>query len=631
MQNQQDLNNILQNFSTLKTASPYKQVDCLIENLSLEVVNVQGKRQADPTGFYLLQEYTSNEITDIVRKQRELERSPLTNLMPQTLDEAKHKEDTLYFLTKTNTDIAYSKPLAEHFSTQPYNTAFIAQVLTELANKIKAWNSPNDFETQTLSAYEWLKRYTPISHSTTAPALVVLGNKVLRNPLAYAMQSTWWEGALPTLLLTGYGHGRLDVQHIYEAKGKPFIVDVRGYANDLPLLLDWATLELSLLLEFMPLEDELHWQEWLALCSSICQDLEPKQQPIGLSAPHAINLISPLRKSIAEYIKDIRGKSFRSSVETSYWLSTTIAALRLMANPTCSDAKTKAAFAYGAFAFEQLADRLNVPQQHEGSLSISFNQPLEKIIIGNFKAKGQHFQHGYALIIGVGDTLDPEKALPETREDAKKLAAFLEKQLGYLPKNIKLLYDSDATKSNIEAGFIWLQQLVTQDKNATAIVYYSGHGFEIKGAESYYLIPYETTTLDTAIAVESFNSWLKNTKAKRLAVFLDCCHAGSVALSKSISKAKPKAADINILMQGEGRALVTSSTQYQQSYILGGHSNSLFTEVLLEALGQVGEVEVLDVFKTLRQEVNRRAANASIEQTPRFSAANLDKIVLANN
>jgi len=159
-------------------------------------------------------------------------------------------------------------------------------------------------------------------------------------------------------------------------------------------------------------------------------------------------------------------------------------------------------------------------------------------------------------------------------------------------------------------------------------VYYSGHG-GMSGSD-YFLIPYETNLADvpgTALPMPTFDGWLHDLNAQRLVVLLDCCHAGSATL-KAFDSFAPKAVNPDALGTGVGRVLIASSTEMQRSYILPNHPNSLFTEVLLEALAAPGEIEVLDVFKTLREEVARRAATIHAEQTPRFNAKNVDKIVL---
>jgi hypothetical protein len=224
-------------------------------------------------------------------------------------------------------------------------------------------------------------------------------------------------------------------------------------------------------------------------------------------------------------------------------------------------------------------------------------------------------------------------SLSVTKNDAQALADFLQKRSGYHPAHIRVLIDHKATREELEQGFTWLRDCVTNDPEATAVIYYSGHGADLPD-RSYYLIPYETDLHNipgTALPIATFDRWLANVRAKRLVVFLDCCHAGSAALTKDVPQFTIKAPNPELLQGGSERALIASSTDRQKSYILSGHSNSLFTEVLLEGLVQPGEIEVMDIFKTLRQEVSRRASAAGFEQTPRFHAASLSRIVLAAN
>lgn len=175
------------------------------------------------------------------------------------------------------------------------------------------------------------------------------------------------------------------------------------------------------------------------------------------------------------------------------------------------------------------------------------------------------------------------------------------------------------------------------DPQATAVVYYSGHG----GVEndSYYLIPADANRMNisaTSLPIVELEDRLAKIQVPQLVLFLDCCHAARTTLKGTDLtpplpfKAKaPSLQDMRIA-SNEGRAIIASSTASQSSYILGGHSNSLFTEVLLGLWNQLGEIEILNLFPALRDEVTRRAAAAGCEQTPRFSAKNAGRIVLGH-
>src|SRR5690606_23403764 len=112
---------------------------------------------------------------------------------------------------------------------------------------------------------------------------------------------------------------------------------------------------------------------------------------------------------------------------------------------------------------------------------------------------------------------------------------------------------------------------------------------------------------------------ISNIHAKRVLVFLDCCHAGAGSLQKNSQSYIYKAPDIQQMNVGQGRVLIASSTGEQVSYILKEQTNSLFTLVLLEGLNLPGYVDVFRLFTYIHTEVTKRANLAGVEQTPRIN------------
>ena len=82
------------------------------------------------------------------------------------------------------------------------------------------------------------------------------------------------------------------------------------------------------------------------------------------------------------------------------------------------------------------------------------------------------FDHGYALLVGVGADL------PMTVQDAIGLQDILTdpQRCAYQDGHVKLLTEERATRQNVLDGLDWLTTLTKDDPKATAIVYFSGHG-----------------------------------------------------------------------------------------------------------------------------------------------------------
>ena len=264
----------------------------------------------------------------------------------------------------------------------------------------------------------------------------------------------------------------------------------------------------------------------------------------------------------------------------------------------------------------------------------------------------QTFVHGYALLIGVGQCREPRFSLPVTVKDMQALRQILiNPALCAYPDNdqhVRLLHDQSATQQAILEGLDWLSTQTTADPEATAIVYYSGHGWLETGSDRYYLIPHDFDTYawrKTALSADDFNHALRQIPAKRLLVVLDCCHAAGMATAKGeeaaarlpkgvIPTADPKGL-IDALKQGEGRVVFTSCRGEQSSWIRPDNTISVYTHHLLEALqgaaSKTGatEVTVFDLANHLGKAVPESAAAIGKQQNPRFEMAETERFAIA--
>jgi Caspase domain len=264
----------------------------------------------------------------------------------------------------------------------------------------------------------------------------------------------------------------------------------------------------------------------------------------------------------------------------------------------------------------------------------------------------QTFVHGYALLVGVGQCADPTLSLPVTVKDMQALRQILlDPNLCAYPDNdqhVRLLHDQGATRQAILEGLTWLSAQATADPEATAIVYYSGHGWLEATSDRYYLIPHDFDAYDwrdTALSADEFNQALHQIPAKRLLVILDCCHAAGMATAQGeeasprlpkgvVPTADPKGL-IDALQQGEGRIVFTSCRGEQSSWIRPDSTMSVYTHHLIEALqgaaSQAGatEVTVFDLANHLGKAVPESAAAMERQQNPRFEMAETERFAIA--
>ncbi|MEZ4518031.1 MAG: caspase family protein [Chloroflexota bacterium] len=159
------------------------------------------------------------------------------------------------------------------------------------------------------------------------------------------------------------------------------------------------------------------------------------------------------------------------------------------------------------------------------------------------------FDHGYALLIAVNESQMPNYALPTVAKDAAALhAVFVHPdRCAYLPENVRIIQGPEASREGIRAGLAWLQDKIQQDSsgNATAVVYYTGHGARDTSDNTFYLIPYDfgIPVRDTAIPATQFAAELESVQPRRLLVILDCCHAAGMNI-KEQTRPQPRGGDM---------------------------------------------------------------------------------------
>jgi len=90
------------------------------------------------------------------------------------------------------------------------------------------------------------------------------------------------------------------------------------------------------------------------------------------------------------------------------------------------------------------------------------------------------YSQGYALIVGVNQQKSPAlRSLPDVEKDINALHNVLvdPERCGYPPEQVNVLLGENATKNEILDGLDWLGAQIAENNDATAVVYYSGHGW----------------------------------------------------------------------------------------------------------------------------------------------------------
>ncbi|NEO47376.1 MAG: caspase family protein [Moorea sp. SIO4A3] len=272
----------------------------------------------------------------------------------------------------------------------------------------------------------------------------------------------------------------------------------------------------------------------------------------------------------------------------------------------------------------------------------------------------KQFNHGYALLIGVGESRYPRLSLPVTVNDTQAIKnALIDPDLCAYPENkehIRVLNNKESTRDNILEGLQWLQESAKADPEATIFVYYSGHGWLNKADNRYYLVQHDIKPgklAASALSAEVFTEALGQIPAKRLLVVIDCCHSGGMVTSKDtekiireVEKEDTKLADefdnlqqvspsnglVNQLKQG--RVVFTSSRGEEKSWIHPDGLYSIYTNHFLEALQGAAnkpgdtDVKVSNLMNHLSKVVPESVRKFyQKQQTPNFDMATEDFVI----
>jgi hypothetical protein len=232
------------------------------------------------------------------------------------------------------------------------------------------------------------------------------------------------------------------------------------------------------------------------------------------------------------------------------------------------------------------------------------------------------FNSGFAVIIGVGGDL------PVTKEDAQAVYNFLTDPsfCAYPKVNVRLLTEQLADRQHVIEALDELAVRVQGHPDATAIVYFSGHGIE-QPKPNLLTYGHSFNDLDgTMLGSEVFTEKLRAIHSKKLLVVLDCCHAGAQGEAKAKSPPIPLSETaIQTLSQGSGRVILASSRRDEQSWT--GNPYSIFTTAILEGLlgqgasEQDGFARVLDIAMWVNRTVSVRSRN---RQNPIIKVAHLE-------
>ncbi|MCG2813467.1 MAG: ankyrin repeat domain-containing protein, partial [Thermodesulfovibrionales bacterium] len=150
-------------------------------------------------------------------------------------------------------------------------------------------------------------------------------------------------------------------------------------------------------------------------------------------------------------------------------------------------------------------------------------------------------KNAYAIVIGVEKYRQKLPKADFADNDARIMAEYLTKVMGYPEENIVMLINDRALKSDMEKYFEkWLSNNV--EKESTVFVYYSGHGAPNPKTGDAYLVPYDgdpSFIEETGYPLKRLYAKLDKLPAREIIVVLDSCFSGAGGRSVLAKGARP--------------------------------------------------------------------------------------------
>jgi hypothetical protein len=234
----------------------------------------------------------------------------------------------------------------------------------------------------------------------------------------------------------------------------------------------------------------------------------------------------------------------------------------------------------------------------------------------------------YAVVIGIEQYRQKLPQADFATQDAKSVAEYLTKVMGYPDENVVTLTNDHAALGDFVKYFEkWLPNNV--DEGSTVFVYYSGHGAPNPKTSDAYIVPYDGDPSfidETGYPLKRMYAALDKLPAKEVIVALDSCFSGAGGRSVLAKGARPIVLSVEnpVLLSKKITVLSASGgDQISSTYDEKGHG--LFTYFMLKGIKNEdvvrpdGSIKLDDLFGYVKPQVERIARKQyNNEQTPQM-------------
>ena len=216
-----------------------------------------------------------------------------------------------------------------------------------------------------------------------------------------------------------------------------------------------------------------------------------------------------------------------------------------------------------------------------------------------------------ALCIGVSNYGGVASDLPGVANDVAAVADLLAGDGGAFGGATRLLRDDEATRGEV---LVELERALTDASAEQVFIYLAGHGMAAGG--KYHFVPRDFQTADpeaTAVPLADVRELFDSCPAKRVLLFLDCCHSGGI-LARGVEPNEQARDVLRRAIQvvgGEGKMIYAACTEEQLSYeSTGPGGQGFFTRAMVDgirgkAASAEGEVTAGALFDYIDRQVER--------------------------
>ncbi|MGV8118955.1 MAG: caspase domain-containing protein [Candidatus Xenobiia bacterium LiM19] len=242
----------------------------------------------------------------------------------------------------------------------------------------------------------------------------------------------------------------------------------------------------------------------------------------------------------------------------------------------------------------------------------------------------------FILAVGVSQYKNPGLSLNFASKDADEFAALVEgkgKKI-FDAQYRKILLDKDATKDTIVRELKEISQKA--EPQDVVILYFSGHGDIDESDNQFYFIPFdfnineniEVMYKSSGLACSTIAGMTKETKAKKILMVFDTCHAGAATVAfRGMSEIKA----MKMLGKTYGVHIIAASTDKQKSGEEKALGHGFLTYALIKGLegsacsGDDGIVTVFNLIAFIQNMVPDLAEKyLGVRQTPITEVRGMD-------